>query len=150
MIQARAVFFSVELAALSGLTHAADSPGTSLLPADSVPEFKLSASAGENATMSVASVSGQPFAKALRIQVTRKPQRAADVLISAPVNAALASGDVLLLSFWMRSGTAAEATLDAGFRALPGTAAAPGAVPPAGRGPVGASGAGRGQGGAFG
>jgi GH35 family endo-1,4-beta-xylanase len=108
--------------------------------------FRLSGSAGEFAKMSTAEVNGQPFSKALRIDVSKKPQRSQDVQIAAPVDAAMASGDTLLVSFWMRSGTPGEATLDAGFRTVPGAAgalgvpgaagkaAAPGAAGRAGRG----------------
>ncbi|HUP05331.1 MAG TPA: endo-1,4-beta-xylanase, partial [Bryobacteraceae bacterium] len=88
--------------------------------------FKLSANAGDYATMSTAPVSGRPFKTALKIDVTKKPQRATDVMISAPVDGAVASGDVLMVSFWVKSDTAAEATLDAGFRTPPGAAPAPG------------------------
>jgi GH35 family endo-1,4-beta-xylanase len=94
----------------------ADGP-TVLLPADATSTFKLNSAAGEFATMSTAAISGQPFSTTLRIEVTKKPARPADVQIAAPVDAALASGDVLLVSFWMRSAAPAEATLDAGFRA---------------------------------
>jgi endo-1,4-beta-xylanase len=79
--------------------------------------FHLSGSAGEFAKMAAAPVAGQPFATALRVEVTKKPERAGDVQIAAPVDAAIASGDVLLVSFWMRSASPAEATVDAGFRA---------------------------------
>ncbi len=134
---------------------AADTP-TVLLPADSTSQFKLNANAAEFARMSATTAGGQPFANALRIEVTKKPQRPQDVLISAPVEAGMASGDVLFLSFWMRSGAAGEATLDAGFRNVPPAAgasaatgapappAAPPAAPGAPRGP------GRGRGGFFG
>ena len=51
-------------------------------------------------------------------------------MVSAPVDAAMASGDVLLVSFWMRSGAAGVATLDAGsaLRAS-GRSRAPGGRP---------------------
>jgi GH35 family endo-1,4-beta-xylanase len=101
----------------------------------------LSGNAGEFAKMSTAAVSGQPFKSALRIEVAKKPQRSGDVQIAAPVDGVVASGDVLLVSFWMRSGAAGEATLDAGFRTVPGAAAAPGA-----RGVTGAPGAAGGRG----
>jgi GH35 family endo-1,4-beta-xylanase len=78
--------------------------------------FKLSGSAGEFAKMSTAAVTGQPFKSALHIEVSSKPQRSQDVQIAAPVDAAMASGDVLMVSFWLRSGTSGEATLDVAFR----------------------------------
>ncbi|HXS98145.1 MAG TPA: endo-1,4-beta-xylanase [Candidatus Limnocylindrales bacterium] len=130
--------------------YGADAGGTPLLPADSAAIFKLSANAAEYAAMSTASVTGQPFKTALRIQVTRKPQRPAEVTLSAPADAAIAAGDVLLVSFWMRSGDAAEATLDAGFRTVPGAApafGAPGAPGVRGGAGAGAPPAGRGAGG---
>jgi GH35 family endo-1,4-beta-xylanase len=137
MNRVRTILLSAGLAALACAAYGAGPGTTALLPADSAAAFKLSANAGEFAKMSTASVSGQPFKSALRIEVARKPQRSGDVQIAAPVDAAVASGDVLLVSFWMRSGTAGEATLDAGFRAVPGAAAAPGAAGGRGRGMFG-------------
>jgi GH35 family endo-1,4-beta-xylanase len=118
--------------ALSCAVHSADT--TALLPANSVSSFKLSGAAGEFAKMSTATVTGQPFSSALRIEVAKKPQRAADVQIAAPVDGAVASGDVLFVSFWMRSGAPGEATLDAGFRGVPGAAPPAGAPGRGGRG----------------
>ena len=102
--------------------------------------------------MSTTAVTGQAFKTALRIDVTTKPQRAQQVAISTPVDAAIANGDVLMISFWMRSGAPGEATLDAAFRApmamgargaRGGVPGAPGAAgpPPAGGPPAGAPGA---------
>lgn len=146
MSRVQTILLTLGLTTFAAMAYGADA--TALLPADSVPVFKLGANAAEYAKMSTVEVNGQTFTKALRIEVTRKPQRSADVMISTPVDAALASGDVLLVTFWMRSGIAGEATLDATFRTVPGVpapAAAPGA--PGGRGvgaPGGAPGRGRG------
>ena len=157
------VFLSVGCAALACVAYGADPGATALLPADSAPAFKLSANAGDFAKMSTEAVKGQPFPNALRIEVAKKPQRPTDVQISAPVDGAVKNGEILLVSFWMRSGAPGEATLDAGFRTAPGAAQVPGAgggpggfgargaagVPPAAGAP-GASGAaaasGRGRG----
>jgi GH35 family endo-1,4-beta-xylanase len=126
------MILSVGLAALACAARGAETGAKSLLPADSASAFRLSANAGEFAKMSTEEVKGQPFSKALRIEVTKKPQRPQDAQIATPVDAAMASGDVLMVSFWMRSGTAGEATLDAGFRTAPGAAGAP--VAPRGAG----------------
>lgn len=148
------ILLSAGLAAFACAAYGADAGATALLPADSASVFKLSNAAGDFAKMSTAPVTGQPFANALRIEVSKKPTRATDVQIAAPVDAAVANGDVLLVSFWMRSGASGEATLDAGFRAVPGAApmAPPAGAPaapaaPGGRGPAVAGGApGRGRG----
>ena len=139
MNRARTILLGAGLTALACVAYGADGGVTSLLPADSAAAFELSNNAGEFAKMSTTPVTGRPFKSALRIEVAKKPQRAGDVMISAPVDAVLASGDVLLVSFWMRSGTAGEATLDAGFRSIPGAAPAPGT--PGARGAAGAPGA---------
>jgi endo-1,4-beta-xylanase len=118
---------SAGLAVLACAAYGADAGATSLMPADSISTFKLGSNAADFAKMSAAPVTGQPFSKALRIEVAKKPQRPGEVQIAAPVDAAMASGDVLLVTFWMRSGTPEEATLDAGFHALPGAPSAPGA-----------------------
>jgi len=156
--RARIVFSGAVFAALVCVGHAADIGGTALLPPNASSYFKLNSSAGQFANMSMTPVTRQPFPTALHIEVTTKPQRAADVQLTAPVDAAMASGDVLLVSFWMRSATAGDATLDAGFRTMPGAAGPPGAGrgpgAPTGPGPAaagasaafGASGAGRGRG----
>jgi endo-1,4-beta-xylanase len=155
MSRVRFLLLGAACAALVCTAQAADAGAKALLPADSASVFKPSASVGEYAKVSTPAVKGQPFTKALRIEVTKKPQRSGDVLISAPVDAALASGDVLMVSFWMRSGVPGEATLDAGFRALPGAAApVPPGAPPAqaaaaaggARGAAGAPATGRGPG----
>ncbi len=128
MSRVHAILTCAGFAVLASTVYAADT-ATSLLPADAASAFKLSPNAGEYSSMSTVDVKGQPFSKALRVAVTKKPQRSGDVMISAPVDADLASGDVLLVSFWMRSGVAGQATLDAGFRAVPGAAPAPGTPP---------------------
>jgi endo-1,4-beta-xylanase len=137
------------VAALACGAYAADQIAQSLLPGDAAVSFSLSEGAGDYARMSTTAVAGQPFKSALRIEVTRKPERAQQVAVSMPVDAAIANGDVLMISFWMRSGAAGEATLDAAFRApmpvgargarggAPGTPGAAG-VPPAGGPPAGA------------
>jgi endo-1,4-beta-xylanase len=155
------MFLSAGLAVFLSAANGADAGATALLPADSASAFKLSANAGDYAKMSSTPVTGQSFKNAIRIEVSQKPQRSGDVMISTPVDSAMASGDVLLVTFWMRSGAGGEATLDAGFRGVP-TAGAPAArsgaaAPPAAGGAPGARGgagapagaAGRGRG-AFG
>lgn len=127
MSRVRSILLSAGMTAFACAAHGADAGATALLPADSASAFRLSGSNGEFAKMSTAAVTGQPFSSLLRIEVTRKPQRPGDVQIAAPVDAAMASGDVLLVSFWMRSATPGEATLDAGFRAGAGAGAGPGA-----------------------
>ena len=96
---------------------AAGQGATSLMPADAASTFKLNDGAGAYARMSTTPVTGQAFKSALRVEVTAKPQRAQEVTLSTKVDAAVASGDVLMISFWMRSGAPGEATLDAMFRA---------------------------------
>jgi len=152
MNRIQTVLLSTGLAALACAAYGADG-ATALLPADSASVFRLGRNAAEFAKMSTTAVTGQPFANALRIEVTKKPQRANEVQIAAPVDAAMASGDVLLVSFWVRSGTAGEATIDAGFRTVPGAAGAPPVatgVPPAPGAPGAAGAPGRGGRGMFG
>ena len=156
MNRLRAMILSTGLAALACAAPGAENGAKGLLPADSITLFRLSAGAGEFVKMSTAEVKGRPFSKALRIEVTKKPQRTQDVQIAVPVDAAMAGGDVLMVSFWMRCGTAGEATLDAGFRTTPGATPAPraggtpGAPVPPGAVPPGAAGVPRGATGALG
>jgi endo-1,4-beta-xylanase len=137
------------VAALACAVYAADQAATPLLPAGAVAAFRFNEGAGDYARLSTTAVTGQAFKSALRIDVTTKPQRAQQVAISTPVDAAIANGDVLMISFWMRSGAPGEATLDAAFRApmvlgargaRGGVPGAPGATgpPPAGGPPAGA------------
>ena len=132
MSRVHTILLSAGLAALGCAAYGADTGATALLPADSASAFKLSSAAGEFANLSTVAVQGQPFSSALRIEVSAKPRRPAEVQVSAPVDAAMASGDILMVSFWMRSGAAGEATLDAGFRTTPGAGGAPGVAGRAG------------------
>jgi endo-1,4-beta-xylanase len=120
MSRVRAILLSAGLAVAVCTAYGAAARTQDLLPADPVSVFRLSDAAGESAKMSTAAVTGQPFSKALRIEVAKRPQRPDDVQITAPVDAGMASGDVLLVSFWMRSARPGEATLDAGLRGTGG------------------------------
>jgi len=85
--------------------RAADDAPLALLPANSGDAFRLSGSAADSAKLSTAAVTSQPFTSALRIEVGKKTQPSGAVQIVAPVDATVASGDVLMVSFWMRSAT---------------------------------------------
>lgn len=127
------------MAALAASAIAADGP-TVLLPADSTLALKLSGAAGGSARITNAPVTGQPFKTVLRVEVTKKPERPADVQLSTPIDAAISAGDVLMVSFYMRSAGSGEANLDAGFRTADGAApqgpASRGQVPPGAPGAV--------------
>lgn len=142
MNRVASVLLCAGCAAFAGPAFGADA--TALLPPDAAAIFHLNAAAADYAKMSPAEITGQPFSKALQVEVSKKPARSQDVQLSAPVDAAMASGDVLLVSFWMRSAGPGEATLDAGFRNAPGAAGAPGtagrAPAPPPPGPPGAAG----------
>jgi GH35 family endo-1,4-beta-xylanase len=126
---------AVLIAGFAAVAYGAGTQPASLLPANSASTFHLGAAAGEFAKVSPIAVTGQPFSKALRIEIMAKPQRPADVQIATNVDAAIAGGDVLMISFSMRSADGAEVTLDAGFR--PASAAARAARAGAGRGNFG-------------
>jgi len=147
MKQVVTILTGAALMALACPAWSADG-ATALLPSDSAPLFKLGANAGEYAKMSTAAVKGQPFADALRVEVTKKPQRSQEVQLVAPVDGAVKSGDVLLVSFYMRSGGTGDATVDAGFRGIAGLAPAPGQPQGRGFGPGGPGGPGATPGGA--
>lgn len=144
------VWFGVA-AVVACAAFAAGQGATALLPADAASAFTLNDGAGSYARVSTTPVTGQSFKRALRVEVTSKPQRAQEVTLSTKVDAAIASGDVLMISVWMRSGASGEATLDATFRApmpagargarggMPGAPTA-GGPPPAGGPPQAATG----------
>jgi len=129
MNRVRSLLLGASVAALAASAFAADGP-TVLLPPDSA-ALKLSGAAGESARMTNAPVTGQPFKTVLRVEVTKKPERPADIQISMPIEAALAAGDVLMVSFYMRSAGSGEATLDAGFRTAGAALQGRGRPPPA-------------------
>jgi hypothetical protein len=79
--------------------HAAAQAVKSLLPAEAAAASRLSEGAGDYARMSTTAVPGQAFKIALRVEVTKKPQRAQQVTVSTPVAAAIAHGDVWMVSF---------------------------------------------------
>lgn len=128
------VFIFAALVFFAGNAHADEVSARPLLTANSLDTFTLSPAAGGFAKMSAVTATGQPFPNALRIEVARKPDQASAVQITAPVNASISSGDVLMLSFWMRSRMPGDATLDAGFRPRPAAVQTPGTGPAAGRG----------------
>jgi endo-1,4-beta-xylanase len=152
MYRVRSLLVGAALASLAPFAFAADAP-TVLLPPDSIAALKLNGAAGESARITNVPVTGQPFKTVLRIEITKKPERANDVQISTPIDATMAAGDVLMVSFYMRSAGTGAATLDAGFRTVPGAAPQgppPGGAPPAparGQVPPGAAGAVPGRGG---
>ncbi len=153
MNRVRSLLLGASMAALAASAFAADGP-TVLLPADSTLALKLSGAAGESARITNATVTGQPFKTVLRVEVSKKPERPTDVQLSTPIEGALSAGDVLMVSFYMRSAGSGEATLDAGFRTAPGAApqgptGPPPAGPPASRGQVPPGAPGRGGRGAF-
>jgi hypothetical protein len=119
MYRVRSLLLGATVASLAASAFAADGP-TVLLPPDSTAMLKLSGTAGESATITNAPVSGQPFKTVLRIEVAKKPERPNDVQISIPIDGTMAAGDVLMVSFYMRSAGSGQATLDAGFRTVPG------------------------------
>ena len=131
MNRVRSLLLGASMAALAASAFAADGP-TVLLPADSTLALKLSGAAGESARITNAPVTGQPFKTVLRVEVTKKPERPTDVQISTPIEAALSAGDVLMVSFYMRSAGSGEATLDAGFRTAGAAPQGPTGPPPAG------------------
>ena len=104
-------------AVMACAAFAVDQSVQSLLPADAAAAFTLNDGAGGFARVSTTPVTGQSFKSGLRVEVTSKPQRAQEVTLSTRVDAAVASGDVLMISFWMRSAAPGDATLDAAFRA---------------------------------
>jgi GH35 family endo-1,4-beta-xylanase len=146
------------LAALACACHGAESPKL-LLTADSVSAFRLGDQTGEFAKLSTATAAGQQFSTALHVEVSKKPARPAEGQLTAPLESEMASGDVLLLSFWMRSSSPNEVTLDAGFRSAgggrgfgrgQGGAPPAGGAPPPGRGVPAAGGGAPGGRGGFG
>ncbi len=154
MNRVRFLLLGASMAAMAASAIAADGP-TVLLPPDSTLALKLSGAAGDSARITNAPITGQPFKTVLRVEVTKKPERVTDVQLSTPIDAAMAAGDVLMVSFYMRSAGSGEATLDAGFRTTPGaapqgpTGPPPAGPPPASRGqvPPGSPGAFPGRGG---
>lgn len=57
---------------------------------------------GDAATKSVVDVAGQPFARAVAVDVRRRLGTEYEVQLTQPLPAALSAGDVLLLSVWAR------------------------------------------------
>ncbi len=75
--------------------------GESLLPADSLSAMRVSAAAAL-ASSEQFNVADLPFSRAIRIQVTGTPQQAWDVQLLGTTRGDVRSGDVLLLSLFVR------------------------------------------------
>lgn len=75
--------------------------GTSLLPKDALDAFRL---AGEtaNASQTMVGASGANFDKALRLQVTERPQRDYALRLNASSVAPVEAGDVVVATFFVR------------------------------------------------
>lgn len=59
--------------------------------------------AADRVAASVVNVTGQPFVKALRVEVEQKSQSSWDAQLQALSKSEVRSGDVLLASFWFRT-----------------------------------------------
>jgi GH35 family endo-1,4-beta-xylanase len=85
-------------------------PGTNLLPASGVRAFQIGGKA-ERVALSYVDVSGQPFKEALRAEIKERSGNTWDVQVQARVEQAVAAGDVLLATFYLRTeSTRAEST----------------------------------------
>ncbi len=83
--------------------QAAPAAPLSLLPADVVEKWKLFGPRADNPTQ-IIEVTGQPFARAIRVSVAKKPKNFWNVQLGATASGAIAKGDKLLLSLWVRGG----------------------------------------------
>ncbi len=100
-------------AAKSAVTWPVLTGGTSLLSPGGLADFRVSGGVGATKITEV-DVSSQPFQRATRIEVTKKPERDYSIRLITTTKVPVAKGDVLLASFWMRG----VSTKDEGGQAL--------------------------------
>src|SRR4051794_16157604 len=93
---------ALALAILVQAARAAVPPGEPVL-SNPIESLKLLGGNNGQATSQSVSVQGQPFPKALRVRTAKRPAFAYNIQLSAPTSAAIAKGDVLLLTFWCRA-----------------------------------------------
>jgi len=74
------------------------------LVAGEFPDVATLGNSGDpDAAAEVVAVEGRDFARALRVTTTRKPEHPWGVVVHVPTAGAVERGDVVLLSFWMRT-----------------------------------------------
>lgn len=92
-----------------GVSGAPRPPGVSLLPDDALGAFRLGGSAAREGRVERVSVGDGPVPAALRVRTERRPAQSYEVQLTAKTVAPVESGDVLLVTFFMRAvETAAE------------------------------------------
>ncbi|MFN0066415.1 MAG: endo-1,4-beta-xylanase [Limisphaerales bacterium] len=74
----------------------------SLLPANLPAGWNLSRPDASFAARQNVSVAGQPFTQAVRVQTLKRPANPWDVQLSVPAARAVAEGDVIHATFWLR------------------------------------------------
>lgn len=65
--------------------------------------FRMQGSAAGDAEVRTIDVQGQPFSKALRVEVKQRPKAEYEMQLAAPVAGPLRKGDVVLLTAWART-----------------------------------------------
>ena len=83
-------------------------PGIAVVGGEPLTALAESGRKVDGLELSMVSVEGQPFAKALRLKTLTKPARTYDIQIRARNTAAVRKGDALLATFWVRAVTPAK------------------------------------------
>jgi mannan endo-1,4-beta-mannosidase len=77
-------------------------PGTSLLPAAALPAFTVQGESASKVSVSTVAVEGQPFPDALHAEIKESSNSEWSVQLQAPTAAAVAKGDAILATFYLR------------------------------------------------
>ncbi len=90
---------------LSTLASALDIPdgGTDMLKHPFPDKIRFAAQNGAEATQQIVQVEGMDFTQAVRVTSTQRTQKSWDVVLHADTKGDIQRGDVVLLSFWMRT-----------------------------------------------
>ncbi|MGC4091652.1 MAG: glycoside hydrolase family 44 protein [Polyangiaceae bacterium] len=86
----------------SGTSNVPLPPGTSLLPAATLPAFVLQGEAMSKVAVSTVAAEGQPFPDALRAEIKEASNSEWSVQVQAPTAAVVNKGDAILASFYVR------------------------------------------------
>lgn len=99
------------LSPMTGPAAATDLPegGEDRVAGDWIEVFRFGRSGDDDAAAEVVDVPDMPFAKAVRVTTTRRPENPWSVTLHAPTRGDIGRGDILLLSFWMRARPSAGA-----------------------------------------
>lgn len=101
MLLTRCLFGSVLLSLIACVARA--QPMGDELLTDGVAALRLYGARAADGAASLVPVTGQPFAQAVRVTVSRAPEKSWEIQLRTPVQAQVTKGDVIVARAWLRA-----------------------------------------------